>query len=131
SRGISEIQENKTFPETKPSLPQRIIRFVESRRLIHVRRAKQSPIERVRPRVIRALNCGGVAILLFAKSRPTVTAHIVKRADRRSLILRDDQALAGYFRKEIVAEFGQLALMAHQHPIGREYLLQLFSKNLR
>ena len=72
-----------------------------------------------------------MSVLLFAKSRPAVTANVVKSADRRSLIFRDDQAFAGYVRKEIVAGFSELALMAHQYPIGREYLLQLFSKNLR
>ena len=102
---------------------QRVIRLIESWHAIHVRRPKQSPIQRVRPRVIRALNRCGMSILLFAKSRPTVTANVVKGADRRSLIFRDDQAFAGYFRKEIVAEFSELALMAHQYPIGREYLL--------
>src|SRR4030095_10049289 len=130
-RGIREIQENKTFPKTQPRRFQRIISLIESRRLIHVRRAKQSPIQRVRPRVIRALNRCGVTILLFAKSRPAVTANVVERADRRSLILPDDQTFAGYFRKEIVARFGELALMADQNPPRREYLLQLFSKNLR
>jgi hypothetical protein len=72
-----------------------------------------------------------MSILLFAKLRPAVTANVVKGADRRALIFRDDQAFAGYFRKEIVAGFAELALMTHQHPVGREYLLQLFSKNLR
>ena len=110
---------------------QRVIRLIESWHAIHVRRPKQSPIQRVRPRVIRALNRCGVSILLFAKSRPAVTANVVKPADRRSLIFRDDQAFAGYFRKKIVAGFGELALMAYRHPLGREYLLQLFSKNLR
>src|SRR6476646_2536686 len=81
--------------------------------------------------MIGALNRCGVSVLLFAKSRPAVTANVIKDADRRSLILRDDQAFACYFCKEIVARFGKLALMADQHPIGREYLLQLFSKNLR
>ena len=103
-RSRGEIQENKTFPKTKPRRLQWIFSLVESRRLIHVRRAKQSPIQRVRPRVIRALNRCGVSILLFAKSRPAVTANVVKGADRRSLIFRDDQAFAGYFRKEIVAQ---------------------------
>src|SRR6266576_3745471 len=108
---------------------QRVIRLIESWHVIHERRPKQSPIQRVGPRVIRALNRCGVSILLFAKSRPAVTANVVKAADRRSLIFRDDQAFAGYFRKEIVARIGELALMSDQHPICREYLLQLFSKN--
>jgi hypothetical protein len=111
-------------------LLQGIIRFVESRRLIHVRRAKQSPIQRVRPRVIRALNRCGVPTSFFAKSRAAVAAHVVKGADRRSLIFRDDQAFAGHFRKKIVAGFGELGLMPDQHPLPREYLLQLFGKNL-
>src|SRR5262245_1453007 len=72
-----------------------------------------------------------MSILLFAKSRPAVTANVVKSANRRSLILRDDHTFAGYFRKEIVARFGELVLVADQHPIGCEYLLQLFSKNFR
>ena len=110
---------------------QRVIRLIESWHAIHVRRPKQSPIQRVRPRVIRALNRCGVSILFFAKSRPAVTTNVVKRADRRSLILGNDDAFPGYFRKEIVAGFSELALMADQHPIGREYLLQLSGKNLR
>src|SRR5262249_6208659 len=116
---MCEIQENKTFPKTKPRRLQWIFSLVESRRLIHVRRAKQSPIQPVRPRVIRALNRCGMSILLFAKSRPAVTADVVKGSDRRSLIFGDDQTFAGYFPKEIVAGFGELALMADQHPIGR------------
>jgi hypothetical protein len=96
-----------------------------------VRRAEQAPIERVRPRVIRALNRCDVPILLFAKSCPAVAANVVKGTDRRSLIFRHDQAFAGYFRNKIVARFGELALMAHQHPIAREYFLQLFRENLR
>src|SRR5207244_6843345 len=102
-----------------------------ARRLTHLRLAKKSPIQRVCPLEIRALNRCGVSVLIFAKSRAAVATNIVKAADRRSLIFRDDQAFAGYFRKEIVSGFSELALMAHQYPIGREYLLQLLSKNLR
>ena len=80
--------------------------------------------------MIRALNRRGVSILLFAKSRPTMTANIVKRADRRSLIFGNDEAFPSYFRKEIVAGVGELTLMTDQHPFGRKYLLRLFSKNL-
>ena len=78
--------------------------------------------------MIWALNRCGVSVLLFTKSCPAVTANVVKGADCRSLIFRDDQAFTGYFGKEIVARFGELALMADQHPIGREYLPQLFNK---
>jgi len=69
--------------------------------------------------------------LFFAESRSAVAANVVKGADRGSLIFRDDQTFTGYLRKEIVAGLGELALMPYQHPIGREYLLQLYSKNLR
>jgi hypothetical protein len=46
------------------------------------------------------------------------------------LIFRDDQTFPGYVRKEIIAWLGKLALVADEHPIAREYLLQLFSKNV-
>ena len=90
----------------------------------------QAAVVPVGPCVIGTLNDCGVSILFLAKSRSAVTANIVKSADRRPLILRDDQTFAGYFRKKIVAGFSELALMAYQHPVAREYLLQLFSKNL-
>ena len=110
---------------------QAIIGFIKPGDIIHVRRANQSSVECVGPCVIRTLNCGGMAALIFPEPRSAMTANVVKGADRRSLIFHDDQAFAGYVRKEIVAGFSELALMAHQYPIGREYLLQLFSKNLR
>ena len=126
-----KIEENKTFPKTKTRRLQWIISLIKAWRLIHVWCANQPSIQRVAPRVVGTLNRRRMSILFFAKSRPAVTANVVKGADRRSLIFRDDQAFAGYFRKKIIAGFSELALMADQHPIGREYLLQLFSKNLR
>jgi hypothetical protein len=53
-----------------------------------------------------------MSILLFAKSRAAMAANVVKGADRRSLIFRDDQAFTGYFSKEIIAGLGELALVA-------------------
>src|SRR4029078_5311867 len=117
---MGEVDKNKTFPKTKTHRVQWILRLVESRHLIHVRDAKQSPIQCVGPRVIGTLNRCGVTILLFAKAGSTVTTNVVKGADRRSLIFHHDEAFAGYVRKEVVAGFGELGLMTDQHPIARE-----------
>ena len=68
--------------------------------------------------------------LFFAKSRTAMTANVVKRADRRSLILRDDQAFAIYFGEEIIARVWELGLMTDQHPVRRENLLQLSREKL-
>src|SRR5690349_7618446 len=59
-----------------------------------------------------------------------MAADVVKGADRGALVFYDDQAFARYFSKRVVTRFGELALMTDQHPVAREYLLQLFSKNL-
>src|SRR6266404_6982612 len=90
---ISEIQETKAFPKTKPRRLQRIFRLVESWHLIHVRRAKQSPIERVRPRVIGALNCSALSVSAFDEATTAVAAHIVKAMDLSAFISDNDEAL--------------------------------------
>ncbi len=108
---------------------QRIIGFIKPGDIIHVRRANQSSVECVRPCVIRTLNCGGMAALIFPEPRPAMTANVVKGADRRSFIPDDDQTFARDFRNKIITGSCDLVLMPNQHPLLGKNLLLFLRKN--
>src|SRR6202008_467010 len=108
---------------------QAIIGFIKPGDIIHVRRANQSSVECVGPCVIRTLNCGGMAALIFPEPRPAMTANVVKGADRRSFIPHDNQIFAGDFRNKIITGSCDLVLMPNQHPLFGKNLLLFLCKN--
>ena len=108
---------------------QRIIGFIKTRDIIHVRRADQSPVEPIRPRVIRTLNRGEMSASVFPQPGPAVTANIVKAAHRRLLSRTMIKLSLGDFRDEIIAGSCDLVLMPDQNPLpGKNLLLALLQK---
>ena len=65
---------------------QRVIRLIESRHLIHVRRANQSSVEPVGPRVIRTLNGRRVTTRVLLQTRPAMTTDVEEPVDLSGLI---------------------------------------------
>src|SRR4026208_283281 len=110
---------------------QGIIGFIKPGDIIHVRRADQPSVECVRPCMIRTLNCGGMAALIFPEPRPAMTTNIVKGADRRSFIPDDDQTFAGDFRNKVITGSWDLVLMPNQHPLLGKNLLLFLPKKFR
>ena len=119
-RLIRQTDEDETLPRAPGSPVQRVIRLIESRNLIHVRRADEAAIEPISPGMIRTLNRRRVSACLFAQPRPAMPADIVKAAHLRCLIPHDDQTLPRHFLDKIVARLGDLTLMPDTDPLPRE-----------
>src|SRR5439155_8893555 len=130
-RTLRQTNEDEPFPKRKVHGVQRIIGLIKTWDLVHVRRADQSTVEPVRPRVIRALNHGRMPARVLFKSRPAMTTHVVKPANGRSLITNNDQRFVRDLRDKIVTRSSKLALVPNQYPVFRKNLLLLLRKNLR
>src|SRR5438067_6024697 len=126
---VCEIHENESFPQDDVHRAQRIIGRVEARDIIHVRCAKQSSVQSVRPCVIRTLHRRGqLSVPVFNEATSAMAAHVVKAMDLSAFIPDNDQALAGDLCSKIITGFCDLTLMANQHPLLGENLLLLFGE---
>src|SRR5436190_23533451 len=105
--------------------------LVEPRNVVHVRRTEETPVQPVRPCVIRTLNRGQTSVSVFAKSGATVTAYVVKAMHFSAFITNDDQRFARDLRDQIIARLRELTLMPDDYPLLRKDILLLFCKNFR
>ena len=76
-----------------------------------MRRADQSPIKSVRPRMVRTLNRRHMSTCVFPESRPAMTTNIVKPANGAALIANNDQTFASHLRSELIPALTDLTLM--------------------
>lgn len=113
-RASLQVHENEAFPKPEIHRRQGVVRLVESGDIIHMRRAHQSAVQCVSPRMIRALNRRGMTTRFLLQPASTVSADIVKGSDLTLLISDYDQALFGDRCYEEVARTGKLTLMADQ-----------------
>ena len=71
---------------------QRIVLFVEALDLVHVRRTDEAAVERVGPRVVRALDrLGQFARDIFAQAGAAMTADVEERVQFAAPVAHDDQ----------------------------------------
>src|SRR5207248_4043633 len=96
---------------------QRVISFIESGHVIHVRRADQLAIKPVGPRMIRTLNRGCVSARVFFQTGPAMTTDIVKSSNFGFRISNYNEALSRHLNHEVVAGVGDLTLMSYKQPI--------------
>src|SRR5206468_2723777 len=108
-------------------LVERVVPLVEARDLVHVRRADQGPIERVRPRVVGALDrLGEAPVLRLAQPGAAVAAHIIEGPHYAVLAAHHDDALAADGAERVVPGLGELGGAADANPAAREYAFPLF-----
>src|SRR6185312_10313760 len=90
---------------------------IEALGAAHVRRADETSVERIGPRVIRALDVRiEMSGRLLADARAPMPADIVKRARRAALIPRDDHALGADRAHHVVARASDVARPAGAEP---------------
>ena len=111
---------------------QRIGLLIEAFHLVHVRRADQTPVERVRPRVIRALDrLGEPALGRFAQPRAAVAADVVVRSGVAGLIAQHDDALAADLGDEVIARRRERRIAADANPAAPENPLRFTGEYVR
>ena len=129
---LSEMDEQEAAPRGGRRPVQRIVRAVEPFDLVHVGRAQQTSVERVGPRVVRALDrAAQPPPLLFAESRPAMAAHVVMGARDSILPADDDHALARGRDQEVLARLRDLLLASGAEPGAQEDPLLLLREDLR
>ena len=107
-----------------------VIRLIESRRRIHVRRTGQSSIETVSPGMIRALNRGDMPARFLFQSRSSMAADVEEATDYRLLITNHNHAFASHAGQEKISRFRKLALMPHHQPVLRKNPLLFLREDL-
>jgi hypothetical protein len=123
-----EVRKQKPFPLRERDCVKRIRLLVEPFHFIHMRRADQATIERVRPGVIGTLNrLGQPAPGRFTESRAAMTADVVVGAQLTGLIAQHDDAFPGDLGQQVVAAI-QHCLSAHADPVVTEEPLSLFGE---
>src|SRR5579859_2651032 len=99
-----EIDEDMPIPNVAGHAIQRIILSAKPLYLLHMRRILQRAVELVGPGVIRALNSSGQrTLLLLAKQRAAMTAHVVKGPDFPILVPQNDDVRVCNSPHEVVA----------------------------
>jgi hypothetical protein len=105
---------------------QRVVRLLEVRHLVHVRRADQPAVEIVGPRVIRALDAAGeLPGGLVADARAAVAADVVEGADLAGGVARDDDVVAVQLADEVLAGALRLFRSAGVEPHRPEESIEL------
>ena len=129
-RGV-EIHEQKPFPLRERHAVQRVRLLVESFHFIHVRRADQTPIERVRPRVVGALDrFRETAVRGFTQAGAAMAADVVVRSGVGRLIAQHDDALARDADQEVIARAGERCFAADADPLMPEHPLLFLREHL-
>ena len=97
------IQEEMSVPIVDMCPMQGEVLLAKMRDLLHVRRAHQTSVEPVSPRVVGALNAAGELAGRFrAEASASMPAHVVERMHGPIVRARDDDAVAGDLAEHVL-----------------------------
>src|SRR6185437_12981663 len=131
-RILTLVDEEKSLPARDGHAHEREVLLVESLDRVAGLRANQSAVQRIRPRMVRALDSlGEGAGGCLAHSRAAVAASVVVRADFPGSIAEYDYAVVADRVKEVVAGVGDLRFTPDAHPSPREDALAFLREQLR
>ena len=121
----SEVDKERALQLGNRRVEQAIGRTIDLVRL-HVRRADHLAVERVCPRVMRALDwalqCAGARV---AVQRTAVAADIVERPQRAVVVVHDDDVLPGDIGRVVRTRLGDMLRPTSTRPTAPEDALEL------
>ena len=105
---VGDTHEDEPFPFRQRGSVERIVALIECLDLLHVRRADQTSVNRVGPRVVWTLDrLREASGPVTANPRTAMAADVEERAQLARAIAQNDQGLARHRAHHVVARNGK------------------------